>query len=117
MNVEELREYCISLKGASEEFPFDEATLVFKVAGKVFGMVPLDESEVQISVKCDPELAIELRERYLCVEGAYHCNKKYWNTLYLNRDMPDAEVRRWIAHSIDEVMKKLPKHIREEYYK
>jgi len=117
MNIEELHEYCISLKGTTEGFPFDEVTLVLKVEGKMFALIPLDSLELQISLKCDPEKAIELREKYPCVEGAYHFNKKYWNTIYLNQEMKDKEVKLWIRHSIDEVIKKLPKYKRDEYYK
>ena len=117
MNVEELHNYCMSLKGASESFPFDDVSLVLKVQDKMFALIPLDNLELQIAVKCDPEKAIELREKYTCVTPAWHFNKKYWNTIYLNREMKDDEVKHWICHSIDEVMKKLPKRVRDEYYK
>ncbi|GHV35855.1 hypothetical protein FACS1894178_6310 [Bacteroidia bacterium] len=117
MNIEELREYCLSLKGVTECLPFDDESLVFKVEGKMFALLPLERHELQITVKCDPEKAIDLRERYHSVEPAWHFNKKYWNTLYLNRDMSDKDVKCWILHSIDEVIKKMPKRIREEYYK
>ncbi|MDR0863342.1 MAG: MmcQ/YjbR family DNA-binding protein [Candidatus Symbiothrix sp.] len=116
MNIEELHEYCISLKGTTESFPFDEVSLVLKVCGKMFALIPLDEEELQIALKCDPEKAVELREQYSCVTPAYHFNKKYWNTIFLNRQMDDEEVKSWIRHSIDEVLKKLPKRIRDEYY-
>ncbi len=117
MNIEELHEYCMSLKGVVETFPFDDVSMVLKVENKMFALIPLDETELQIAVKCDPDKAIELRERYPdCVEGAFHFNKKYWNSLYLNREMKDEEVKEWIRHSIDEVMKKLPKRIRDAYY-
>ena len=115
MNVEELHDYCMSLKGVSESFPFDDVSLVFKVENKMVAVIPLDSLELQISLKCDPEKAVELRERYNCVTSAWHFNKKYWNTIYLNRDMKDDEVKQWICHSIDEVMKKLPKRVREKY--
>ncbi|MDR0546344.1 MAG: MmcQ/YjbR family DNA-binding protein [Dysgonamonadaceae bacterium] len=116
MNLEQLHNFCLSIKGATESFPFDEVSLVMKVENKIFALIPLDEPETQISLKCDPEQAIELREHYSSVVPAYHCNKKYWNTIYLNRDMRDEEVERWIRHSVDEVIKKLPKKIRDEYY-
>ncbi|GHT39806.1 hypothetical protein AGMMS49965_06920 [Bacteroidia bacterium] len=109
MNVEELREYCISLDGATESFPFDDVSLVFKVENKMFALLPLDAPELQITVKCDPEKAIDLRERYAAVTSAWHFNKTYWNTIYLNRDMSDEAVKQWISHSVDEVVKKLPK--------
>lgn len=117
MNTESLHEYCMSLKGAESCFPFDDVSLVLKVEGKMFALIPLDEPELQITLKCDPEKAIELREHYDCVTGAFHFNKKYWNSIYLNRGMSDDEVKSWIRHSIDEVMKKLPKKVRDEYYK
>jgi Uncharacterized protein conserved in bacteria len=116
MNVEELHEYCLSFHNTAGSFPFDEVSLVLKVCGKMFALIPLDEPELQIAVKCDPEKAVELREKYACVEGAFHFNKKYWNTIYLNREMKDEEVKSWIRHSIDEVVKKLPKKMRDEYY-
>ena len=101
MNIEEAREYCLSLKNVTECFPFDDVSLVFKVEGKMFLLLPLD--------------AVELRERYTAVEGAWHFNKKYWNTIYLDRDMPDSEIKHWIHHSYREVIAKLPKKIREAY--
>ena len=116
MHIEELREYCLSLKGACEGFPFDDVTLVFKVLKKMFAVIPLDNPELCISLKCDPEKAIELREKYACVEPAWHFNKKYWNTIYVNRRMSDEDVKFWIRHSIDEVLKKLPKQTQHEYY-
>jgi len=116
MNIEELREFCLSIKGASECLPFDEVSLVFKVLDKMFARLPLDNERLCISIKCDPEKAIELREHYNAVEPAYHFNKKYWNTIYLDSDMEDEEVKKWILHSVDEVVKKLPKKIQEEYY-
>jgi predicted DNA-binding protein (MmcQ/YjbR family) len=116
MHIEELREYCLSLKGVDESFPFDDTALVFKVLNKMFALVPTDDPELRIALKCDPEKAIELREKYTCVEPAYHFNKKYWNTIYLNHQMSDDDVKFWIRHSVDEVIKKLPKQVQYEYY-
>jgi predicted DNA-binding protein (MmcQ/YjbR family) len=116
MNVEELYEYCLSIKGTIDCFPFDDVSLVMKIMGKMFALIPLDDPVLQITLKCDPEQAVELRERYVCVEPAYHFNKTYWNTIYLNREMPDEEVKKWICHSVDEVVKKLPKRTQIEYY-
>jgi len=116
MNVEELRDYCLSLKGVTESFPFDDVSLVFKVLNKMFALIPIDAPELSIALKCDPEKAIELREEYSCIEPAYHFNKKYWNTIYLNRQMSDECIKFWIRHSIDEVLKKFPKQVQREYY-
>lgn len=115
MNIEEVRDYCLTLKNATECFPFDEYSLVFKVEGKMFLLLPLDEPEGKISLKCDPEKVEELRSRYSAVEPAFHFNKKYWNSIYLDRDMNREEVEKWILHSYHEVIKKLPKRIRNEY--
>lgn len=116
MNIEFAREYCLSLKNVTECFPFDEVSLVFKVENKMFLLLPLDAEEPKISLKCNPDYTEELRERYNAVEGAYHFNKKYWNTIYLERDMPDEEIKHWIRHSYREVIAKLPKKIRETYH-
>ena len=115
MNIEEVREYCLSLMGATECFPFDDVNLVFKVEGKMFLLLPLDADEPCISLKCSTDYTEELRERYRAVEGAFHFNKKYWNTIYLERDMPDDEIKYWIHHSYREVIAKLPKRIRAIY--
>ena len=115
MNIENVREFCVSLKNVTESFPFDNVSLVFKVEGKMFLLLPLDAEEPCFSVKCDPDLAIEIREKYRAVEPAFHFNKKYWNTIFLDRDMSDEEIRSWILHSYKEVIKKLLKKIRAEY--
>lgn len=113
MNIEQIRDYCLSFKGVTEEFPFDDVSLVFKVAGKMFILLPLDAEEPVISVKCDPDLAIELRERYPAIQPAFHFNKKYWNMIFLWGNFSDHLLKEWIAHSYNEVIKKLPKKVRE----
>lgn len=115
MNIEEAREYCLSLRNVTESFPFDDVSLVFKVENKMFLLLPLDAVEPSVSLKCDPEQAEMLRERYRAVEEAYHFHKKYWNTIYLGRDMDDDEIKRWICHSYNEVIAKLPRKIRILY--
>ncbi|GBU08371.1 hypothetical protein AwDysgo_17020 [Bacteroidales bacterium] len=115
MNIEELREYCLSQKASAESLPFDDNYLVFKVMDKMFALTSLNSPELAISLKCDPELAIELRERYACVVPAYHFNKKYWNTIYLNKEMDDYKVKKWITHSVEQVINKLPKKVKALY--
>ena len=117
MNLEEIREYCLSVKGASECFPFDETTLVFKVMEKMFAYISIEPSEngFRINLKCNPEKAVELREKYNGVIPGYHANKKYWNTVYLNADVPDKTLKELVLHSVDEVILKLPRKLREEY--
>ena len=115
MNIEEVRYYCLSLKNTTESFPFDDVSLVFKVENKMYLLLSLDAVEPVISVKCDPEQAEILRNRYSAVMPAYHFNKKHWNNIFLYKDMTDNEIKRWILHSYHEVIKKLPKVIREKY--
>ncbi len=105
MNVEILREYCISKGNVTESFPFGDDTLVFKTGGRIFALVN-PEGELTINLKCDPAQAIELRERYSSVVPGYHMNKKHWNTVYLNGSVPDKEVFSWIDLSYNLVSKK-----------
>jgi len=100
MDIVALRDYCIAKKGSAESFPFGDDTLVFKVNGKIFALINLD-GELSINLKCDPALAIELRERYSEVAPGYHMNKKHWNTVFLTGSVPDKEVFSWIDHSYD----------------
>ena len=115
MHIEDLRTFCLSVPGTEECLPFDDVTLVYKVMGKMYALIPLDTEICSVSVKCDPDKAIELREHYQAVEEAWHFNKKYWNTLLPNKDMDDSQIKRWIMHSVDEVICKLPKIRQEEY--
>lgn len=118
MNIEYFRDFCLSIKGATESFPFDDTTLVFKVMGKMFAYIGLDpkDGEFFANMKCDPERSIELRERYEGVQHGYHTNKAMWNSVYLQRDLPDELIKELIQHSVDEVIKRLPKIRQKEYY-
>jgi predicted DNA-binding protein (MmcQ/YjbR family) len=98
MNIEILREYCVSKKNVTESLPFGDDTLVFKVAGKIFALANL-EGDLTINLKCDPIMAIELRERYSSVIPGYHMNKKHWNTVLADGTIPDKEIFEWIDHS------------------
>jgi predicted DNA-binding protein (MmcQ/YjbR family) len=100
MDIVALRDHCISKKGVTESFPFDDETLVFKVNGKIFALVNL-EGELNLNLKCDPSLALELRERYQAVIPGYHMNKKHWNTIVIDGTIPDTLIRSWIDHSYD----------------
>jgi len=113
MNIEEFREYCISFAGVTEELPFDNKTLVFKVKGKMFALTDIDLFR-SFNVKCNPETAIELREKYDAVEPGYHMNKKHWNTIRVGADLSDQQLKHWIRHSYDLVVSKLPKKLKEE---
>lgn len=114
MNVETIREYCLSKKGVTESFPFDETSLVMKVMDKMFCLIDLEGAN-HIALKCDPERAIELREHYDSIEGAYHFNKKYWNNVYFNQDADDKLIKELVDHSYEEVIKKFTKKMRTEY--
>lgn len=114
MNIESAREYCLSKKAVTECLPFDEYSLVMKVMDKMFALIDLEGAN-SISVKCDPEYAIELRERYSAIEGAYHFNKKYWNQIRFDGDANDQLIERLIDHSYEEVLKKFTKKLRAEY--
>lgn len=117
MDIEDVREYCLSMKGSEESFPFDDTVLVFKVMGKMFAYMSLERKDVgfMLNLKCDPEKAIELRERYECVVPGFHANKKYWNSVFFEQNMPDDELKFWINHSLEEVIKKLSKKMQAEY--
>lgn len=109
MEIELLRSYCMKKSGVTEEFPFDEVTLVFKVMGKMFILSPLDEEQFRFAFKCDPELAIELRESHPAVTPAWHMNKKHWNSVLVDGTVSDQELFSWIDHSYQQVVKGLPK--------
>lgn len=110
MDIIEVRLYFLSKPHTEESLPFDDTTLVFKVMGKMFGLLSLDEPVYpSINVKCNPELAIELREKYACVKPGYHMNKQLWNTITLDGSVKDAMIKEWIDHSFTEVVKKLTK--------
>jgi len=113
MNIESFREYCLSKKGVSEDFPFDENTLVLKVGGKMFALTDLVDA-FQINIKCEPEKAIELREHYSSVIPGYHMNKQHWNTVIIDGSIPDKYLFEWIDDSYNLVFKSLPKKTRNQ---
>ncbi|MDE3742642.1 MmcQ/YjbR family DNA-binding protein [Maribacter polysaccharolyticus] len=114
MNIEAFRDYCIAKKGITEEFPFDEHTLVFKVMGKMFALVPLERVPSQANLKCDPERAISLREEYDgMITPGYHMSKVHWNTLFIE-ELPDALVKDLVDHSYDLVVSKFTKKLKAE---
>ncbi|WP_142057948.1 MmcQ/YjbR family DNA-binding protein [Pseudonocardia kunmingensis] len=113
MTPEELRAACLAFAGAGEEFPFDESTSVFKVAGKIFALGRLDGLPLRVSLKCDPDLAVQLRMSHPAVTAGYHLNKRHWNTVLLDGSVPDDLVREIIEDSYDLVVARLPKAQRE----
>ena len=109
MNIEELRDYCLSKKGVEETLPFGPETLVFKVMGKVFLLTGLDSRPLEFNVKCDPEKAIELRENFDCVIPGYHMNKKHWNTIIVDGMASEKQLCEWITDSYNLVVSGLSK--------
>jgi predicted DNA-binding protein (MmcQ/YjbR family) len=114
MNIEELRDYCMCKKHVEEYFPFDEKTLVFKVKGKVFLLTDIQSNPLQFNVKCDPEIAIQLRENYSCITPGFHMNKKHWNTIICDGSLPKTELIKWIDHSYDLVYSGLSKKAKQQ---
>lgn len=114
MNIEAYRNFCLSLPGVEETFPFDANTLVFKVAGKMFTATDVDQFE-SINVKCDPERAVELREEYQAVLPGYHMSKVHWNTLVMDGSLPDRLIHEWIKASYDLVVSGMTKRHREAH--
>lgn len=113
MNIEELRDYCLSKKGVSEDLPFDDTTLVYKVMGKMFALTDT-QGDFSMNLKCDPEMAIELRERYPAVQPGYHMNKKHWNTIYIDGSVSDEDLKTWIDESYRLVVSTLHKKEKHE---
>lgn len=113
MHLDELIHFCFQLPGATETFPFDKRTLVIKVQGKMFALVDV-EDPTGINLKCDPERAIELRERYDGIQPGYHMNKTHWNTVSLLGQVDDSLIKELIVHSYDLIVSSLPKKLRDE---
>lgn len=112
MNIEEFTEYCMQKPGVTGEFPFDATTLVFKVMGKMWALTNL-EGDWSIVLKCDPERAIELREQYPAIQGAYHMNKTHWNSLYMDGSLNNKLVQELADHSYQLVVDKLPVKLKQ----
>jgi predicted DNA-binding protein (MmcQ/YjbR family) len=113
MNIEDFREYCLSKKGVTEELPFGPEHLVFKVIGKIFAITSITTFD-SVNLKCDPEEAVLLREKYDAVIPGFHMNKKHWNTILMDGSIPDKLFLKWIDHSYAQVVKSLTKKQKEE---
>ena len=106
---DEVLEACGSFVGAIEDYPFGDEVAVYKVGGRMFALVPLDGDPGSVNLKCDPDLALELRARYPAVRPGYHQDKRHWNTIELDGSVPQAEVREMIEHSYELVVSRLPR--------
>jgi predicted DNA-binding protein (MmcQ/YjbR family) len=109
MDLAQFREYCLGKSHTTENTPFGPDVLVFKIGGKMFALAALDEVPTTVNLKCDPDLALELRDRYQQVTPGYHMNKKHWNTVGIEGGIPGLELRKMIDHSYDLVARGLPK--------
>ena len=114
MNIEDIREYCLTKPHTDEAFPFDETTLVFRLMGKIFACLDLERPNLVV-LKCEPDYALELRDRYRGIEGAWHWNKKHWNQIHFDRDVPDTLIYALVDHSYEQVYKKIPRKVKAEY--
>jgi len=109
----ELRRWCLAQPGAVEDFPFGPGPSVFKVGGKMFAISALDRAPLEVSVKCEPELALQLRVTYAAIRPGYHLNKRHWNTVTLDGSVSDAMVRDMVEDSYDLIVAAMPRAVRE----
>ena len=113
MNAESFRAHCLGKAAATEGTPFGPDNIVFKVHGKMFALLALDEVPPRVNLKCDPDLALELRDRYEQVRPGYHMNKRHWNTVELG-GIPEKKIREMIDHSYTLIASGLPRKEREK---
>jgi predicted DNA-binding protein (MmcQ/YjbR family) len=114
MNVEALRTYCLAKPSATESFPFDDTTLVFKVGNKIFALLDTESRPTTMALKCDHERAVQLREEFDAVQPGYHMNKKHWNTITVDNSLKSRDLHDWIDHSYELVFQSLTKAVRAQ---
>ena len=114
MDVETIRDYCLNKPATTEGLPFGNDTLVLKVAGKIFLLFSLDLGN-RFNAKCDPELAVELRDKHPEVIPGYHMNKQQWNSVYIDGNLTDRQIKEMMDHSYDLIVAKLPKKVKDEF--
>ena len=117
MTLQHFVDYCSVKAGVTKEFPFDDTTLVLKVMGKMFALIAMDEAVPRVNLKCDPVYAAALRRKYHSVRAGYHMNKRHWNTIELEGDVPEAELEEMIDDSYNLVVKGLPVRLKEQLNK
>lgn len=117
MNLKQFREYCLSKKGVTEDFPFDETTIVFRVGGKIFALTNVEQLPFTFNLKCEPEKAIELREKYSCIIPGWHMNKKHWNTIEPDNSISLKVLKELVDHSYELVFKSLKKSEKENIFR
>ena len=117
MNLNQFRDYCLSKKGVTEDFPFDETTIVFRVGVKIFAISDVEQLPFTFNLKCDPEKAVELREKYSCITPGWHMNKKHWNTIEPDSSISLKLLKELIDHSYELVLSSLKKSEKEKFLK
>ena len=115
MNIEQVREYCLTLPGVTEDSPYGPDMIVYRIEGKIFLHLPLEYADPRISIKLPPEKGQELRERYDAIRAAYHLNKIHWNDIFIEDTFSSDQIKNWILESYNLVLNKLPKSLREKY--
>ncbi len=115
MNIEQVREYCLTLPGVTEDSPYGPDMIVYRIEGKIFLHLPLEYADPRISIKLPPEKGQELRERYDAVRAAYHLNKVHWSDILIENTFSPDQIKDWILESYNLVLNKLPKRVREKY--
>ncbi len=115
MNIEEVREFCLSLSGVTEDSPYGPDMIVFRIEGKIFLHLPLEYADPRICIKLPPEKGVDLRERYSAIRGAFHLNKTHWNEILIEHTFSREQLEAWIVESYQIVFNKLPKRLRDKY--
>lgn len=115
MNIEEVREFCLSLPGVTEDSPYGPDMIVFRIEGKIFLHLPLEYADPRICIKLPPEKGVDLRERYSAIRGAFHLNKTHWNEILIEHTFSREQLEAWIVESYQIVFNKLPKRLRDKY--
>lgn len=115
MNIEEVREFCLSLPGVTEDSPYGPDMIVFRIEGKIFLHLPLEYADPRICIKLPPEKGVDLRERYSAIRGAFHLNKTHWNEILIEHTFSREQLESWIVESYQIVFNKLPKRLRDKY--
>ena len=115
MNIEQVREYCLTLPGVTEDSPYGPDMIVYRIEGKIFLHLPLEYADPRISIKLSPEKGQELRERYDAIRAAYHLNKIHWNDILIEDTFSSDQIKNWILESYNLVLSSLPKRLREKY--
>ena len=115
MNIEQVREYCLTLPGVTEDSPYGPDMIVYRIEGKIFLHLPLEYADPRISIKLPPEKNQELRERYDAICAAYHLNKVHWSDILIENTFSPDQIKDWILESYNLVLNKLPKRLREKY--